>query len=49
MIKEATINLEEEIKQLIGYLIDLKNEYKNTEVAIAQADESIALIEKKFY
>lgn len=47
MIKEATVNLQEEIKELLDYISTLKIDSKNNEIAVAQANESIMLIEKK--
>ncbi len=47
MLKEGTVDLAEETKDLLDYILTLKNDYKNNEFAIAQANESINLIEKK--
>ncbi|MBI3008594.1 MAG: hypothetical protein HYY56_03665 [Candidatus Omnitrophica bacterium] len=47
MIQEETVDLQIEMSQLLEYISDLKNDYKNSEIAIAQSDENIVLIEKK--
>ena len=47
MIKEATVDLETETRNLLSSISDLKNDYKNNEIDITQAKESITLIEKK--
>ncbi len=48
MIKEETVDLSTETSNLLKYILDLKNEYKDNEIAIAQASENIAFIQKKF-
>ena len=47
MIKEETIDLQSESNKLLDYISDLKNDYKNNEILIAQADENVSMIEKK--
>ncbi len=47
MIKEETVDLQEETKKLLDYISNLKDDYKNNEIAIIQASETISLIEKK--
>ena len=47
MTKEATVNLQEEIRDLLNYISTLNIDFKDNEIAVAQANESIMLIEKK--
>lgn len=47
MIQEETLDIQVETKNLLTYIEQLKTDYKVNEIAISQADESIALIEKK--
>ncbi|MBI5789572.1 MAG: polysaccharide biosynthesis tyrosine autokinase [Candidatus Schekmanbacteria bacterium] len=47
MLKAGVIDLPTEIKNLLDNISALKNEYRRSEIAIAQADENIKLIEKK--
>ena len=47
MIKEGTVDLNEETKKLLDYISKLKDDYKNNEIDIIQANETIMLIEKE--
>ncbi|MEK6776014.1 MAG: polysaccharide biosynthesis tyrosine autokinase [bacterium] len=47
MIQEGTVDIDVETKNLLTYIEQLKTDYKANEIAIFQAVESIALIEKK--
>jgi tyrosine-protein kinase Etk/Wzc len=47
MIEEKTVDLQTEIKNQLGYILDLKKEYTNNEIMVEQAIENIKLIENK--
>ena len=47
MIRESTVDLQTETRNLLDYISDLKNEYRDNEISLAEAEENIKLIEKK--
>lgn len=47
MVKEGFADLQTESKNIITYLSDMKKEYNENEIAIAQASENIEIIEAK--
>lgn len=47
MIKEATVDLSRESSTILGVISTLENDYRGNEIAVAEANENIVLLEEK--